>query len=72
MVVHTYTAEIYYYQNKLHDITQYGKDHGGFGFSAQNYNSKTKLIFPLQQFGSIWLGIAKPKMLKPFQQVVTL
>jgi len=32
MVVHTYTAEIYYYQNKLHDITQYGKDHGGLGF----------------------------------------
>jgi len=33
-------------------VVLYIKDHGGLGFSAQQYHPKTSLRFPMQQFSS--------------------
>ena len=34
-------------------VVLYVRDHGGLGFSAQQYHQKTSLTFPIQHFGSI-------------------
>ena len=34
-------------------VVLYIRDHGGLGFSAQQYRPKSSLTFPTQQFGSI-------------------